>query len=63
MTWINGWYLLSTTDNYFKKIALDFVRSPRFILDVYLFTIAFFEMIFLNIYGTPNAVAKRLLRG
>jgi hypothetical protein len=26
------------------------IRSPRFILDVYLFAIGFFEIIFLNVY-------------
>jgi hypothetical protein len=31
------------------------VLSPRFILDVYLFTIGFFEMIFfMNIYSTAR---------
>jgi hypothetical protein len=45
---------------FLQRIALYFVRSPIFILDVYLFTIGFFEIIFLNIYNPRQRLGKFL---
>jgi hypothetical protein len=59
----NGVQDLSGTSKWSPRFILDVkmeskiylgrleVRSPRFILDAYLFTIGFFEIIFMNIYS------------